>query len=38
MLILAVFSVNKEDSVIRSDISMFVIYAEAVKDLIWEEM
>ena len=32
------FSVNKEDSVIRSDISTFVIYAKAVRDSIWEEM
>ncbi len=38
ILTLMTFSVNKEDSVIRSDISTFVIYAEAVRDSIWEEM
>jgi len=34
MLALAAFSADKEDSVIRSDISTFVIYAEAVRDSI----
>ena len=33
MLTLAVFSADKEDSVIRSNILTSVIYAEAVKDL-----
>jgi len=28
------FSADKEDSVIKFNISMFVIYAEAVRDLI----
>jgi len=32
------FSTDKEDSMIRSDILTSVIYAEAVRDLIWEEM
>jgi len=32
------FSVDKENSMIRSDILTSVIYAEAVRDLIWEEM
>ncbi len=32
------FFTDKEDSVIKSDISMFIIYAEAVRDSIWEEM
>ncbi len=32
------FSADKEDSVIRSDILMFIIYIEAVRDSIWEEM
>jgi len=34
MLALTAFSVNKEDSMIRSDILMLVIYAEAVRDSI----
>ncbi len=34
MLTLITFFINKEDSVIRLNISTFVIYAEAVKDLI----
>jgi len=34
ILILTAFSADKEDSVIRSDILTFVIYAEAVRDLI----
>jgi len=34
MLTLVIFSADKEDSVIRPDISMPVIYAEAVKDSI----
>ncbi len=38
MLTLTVFSVDKEDSIIRSDISTFIIYAEAVRDSIWREM
>ena len=32
------FFIDKEDSVIRLDILMFIIYVKAVKDLIWEEM
>ncbi len=32
------FSADKEDSVIKSNISTPVIYAEAVRDSIWEEM
>ncbi len=32
------FSADKEDSMIRSDILTSVTYAEAVKDSIWEEM
>ncbi len=32
------FSADKENSMIRSDILTSVIYAEAVRDLIWEEM
>ncbi len=32
------FFTDKEDSVIRSDILTLVIYAEAVRDSIWEEM
>jgi len=38
ILTLIVFSADKEDSVIKSDILTFIIYAEAVRDLIWEEM
>jgi len=38
ILILTAFSADKEDSVIRSDILISVIYAEAVRDSIWEEM
>jgi len=34
MLTLAAFFTDKEDSVIRSDISTSVIYAEAVRDSI----
>jgi len=34
MLTLIVFSTDKEDSMIRSNILMSVIYAEAVRDLI----
>ncbi len=34
MLILTAFFINKEDSIIKFNISMSVIYAEAVKDLI----
>ncbi len=38
ILTLMTFSADKEDSIIRSDISTSAIYAEAVKDSIWEEM
>ncbi len=38
MLTLTAFFTDKEDFVIKSDILMFAIYAEAVRDLIWEEM
>ncbi len=38
MLTLTAFFINKEDSIIRSDISTSVIYAEAVRDSIWKEM
>ncbi len=38
MLTLTAFFIDKEDSIIRLDISTSVIYAEAVRDLIWEEM
>jgi len=38
MLTLVMFFIDKEDSVIKSDISTSVIYAEAVRDSIWEEM
>jgi len=38
MLTLTTFFTDKEDSMIRSDILISVIYAEAVRDLIWEEM
>ncbi len=38
ILILAAFFTDKKDSIIRSNILTFVIYAEAVRDLIWEEM
>ena len=38
MLTLTAFSADKENPVIRPDILMSVIYAEAVKDSIWEEM
>jgi len=34
MLTLAAFFTDKEDSIIRFDISISVIYAEAVKDSI----
>jgi len=34
MLTLVAFFIDKDDSVIRSDISISVIYAEAVKDSI----
>ncbi len=34
MLTLIVFSIDKEDSIIRFNILMSVIYAEAVRDLI----
>ena len=32
------FSADKKDSMIKSDILTSVIYAEAVRDSIWEEM
>jgi len=38
ILTLIVFSADKEDSMIRSDILISVIYAEAVRDSIWKEM
>ena len=39
MLALTVFTVDEEDSDdIKFDISIFVIYAEAVKDFIWNKM
>jgi len=38
MLTLTAFFIDKKDFIIRSDISTSVIYAEAVKDSIWEEM
>jgi len=38
MLTLTAFFTDKEDSVIRSDILTSVIYAEAVRDSIWEQM
>jgi len=38
ILILMTFSADKEDSVIKFNILMSVIYAEAVRDSIWKEM
>jgi len=38
ILTFTAFFIDKEDFIIRSDILMLVIYAEAVKDLIWKEM
>ncbi len=38
ILTLTAFFTDKEDFIIKSDILMSVIYAEAVKDSIWEEM
>ncbi len=38
MLTFTAFFTDKEDFIIRSDISTSVIYAEAVRDSIWEEM
>jgi len=38
ILTFTAFFTDKEDSIIRSDILMSVIYVEAVKDSIWEEM
>jgi len=38
MLTFTAFSADKEDSVIRLNILMFVTYTEAVRDSIWEEM
>jgi len=38
ILTFIMFFTDKEDSIIKSDISISVIYAEAVRDSIWEEM
>ncbi len=38
MLTFMMFSTDKEDFMIRSDLLTSIIYAEAVRDLIWEEM
>jgi len=38
ILTFTAFSADKEDFMIRFDILTFVIYAEAVRDSIWEEM
>ncbi len=38
MLTLTAFFTDKEDSIIKFNILMSVIYAEAVRDSIWEEM
>ena len=38
MLTLTAFFADKKDSVIKLNILMSVIYAEAVKDSIWREM
>ncbi len=38
ILTFTAFSVDKEDSIIKFNILTSVIYAEAVRDLIWEEM
>jgi len=38
MLTFTAFFIDKEDFVIKSDILIFFIYAEAVRDSIWEEM
>ena len=38
ILTFMMFSVDKEDSIIKFNISISVIYAEAVRDSIWEEM
>ena len=38
ILIFVTFSADKKNSVTKSDISMSVIYVEAVRDLIWKEM
>ncbi len=38
MLTLAAFFTDKEDFIIKFDILTSVIYAKAVRDLIWEEM
>jgi len=38
MLTLTAFFTDKEDSMIKLNILMLIIYAEAVRDLIWEEM
>ncbi len=32
------FFIDKKDSIIKFNILMSVIYAEAVRDSIWEEM
>jgi len=38
ILTLIMFFTDKEDFIIKSDILTSVIYIEAVKDSIWEEM
>ena len=38
MLTFIVFFADKENSVIKFNISISVIYAEAVRDSIWKEM
>jgi len=38
MLTFTAFSTDKKDFIIKSDILMSVIYAEAVRDSIWEEI
>ncbi len=38
ILTLIAFFIDKEDFIIKFDISISVIYAEAVRDSIWEEM
>jgi len=38
ILTLTTFFTDKENSIIKCDISTSIIYAEAVRDSIWEEM
>jgi len=38
ILTFTAFFTDKEDSIIRFNILTFIIYAEAVRDSIWEEM